>query len=145
MGVFGGLKREEMVKMTVDHIEDKGSALFVTVPGSKTGEDKGFTIMEENEIGALQLVRQYMALRPTGLAERRFFLTYKNKQCTAQPVGKNTLGSVPTVIAKYLQLDNANEYTGHCLRRTSSMLLVETLKSTARVCNTKSLLHVRKC
>ncbi|GLV40663.1 hypothetical protein CBL_04466 [Carabus blaptoides fortunei] len=120
MGVFGGLKREEMVKMTIDQIEDKGCVLLVNIPQARTGETKAFAIMEEHELNALDLVRQYIALRPPGLAERRFFLSYRNNHCTAQPVGKNSLGSVPSVIAKYLQLDNANEYTGHCLRQMST-------------------------
>lgn len=66
-----------------------------------------------------------MALRPPGISEKRFFLTYRNKKCTAQPVGKNTLGNVPCIIAKYLNLENPELFTGHCLRRTSSTLLVE--------------------
>lgn len=125
MGVFGGLRRDEMVKMTIDDLQDKGSALLVNVPETKTYKAKGFTIVEEEVIGALKLVRQYAALRPTGMRERRFFLAYRNNRCTVQPVGKNTIGSVPTIIARYLKLDNAKEYTGHCLRRTSSTLLVE--------------------
>jgi len=31
-------------------------------------------------------------------------------------VGKNTIGSVPTAIAKYLKLDHPESYTSHCLR-----------------------------
>lgn len=125
MGVFGALRRDEMVKMTIDDIQDKGCVILVKVPETKTGEAKGFTIVEEEEIGALKLVRQYVALRPMALRQRRFFLTYRNSCCTGQPVGKNTIGSVPSIIARYLKLDNAKEYTGHCMRRTSSTLLVE--------------------
>lgn len=123
MGVFGGLRRDELVKMAVDDVEDKGTCLLVKIPVTKTGNSKGFTIVEEDKIGALKLVRKYMSLRPKGIP--RFFLTYRNNRCTIQPVGKNTLGSIPSVIAKYLKLENAREYTGHCLRRTSATLLVE--------------------
>lgn len=125
MGVFGGLRRDEMVKMTINDLEDKGSVLLVKVPETKTATSKGFTIVEEEEIGALKLIRQYMSLRPKGIKESRFFLTYRNNRCTAQPVGKNTIGSVPSIIAKYLKLENPKEFTGHCLRRTSSTLLIE--------------------
>lgn len=123
MGVFGGLRRDDMVKMTIDDVEDRGSVLLVYVPDTKNATSKSFTIVEEEEIGALKLVRKYAALRPNGIMERRFFLAYSNNRCTRQPVGKNTIGSVPTIIAKYLNLDDAKEFTGHCLRRTSSTLL----------------------
>lgn len=123
MGVFGGLRRDELVKMTIDDVTDKGSVLLVNVPETKTATSKSFTIVEENNINALNIVRKYMALRPKGM--KRFFLTYRNSRCTGQPVGKNTIGSVPAIIAKYLKLEDAKSYTGHCLRRTSSTLLVE--------------------
>lgn len=125
MGVFGGLRRDEMVKMCIDDIIDKGSVVIVKVPETKTGTSKGFTIVEEKEINALKLVRQYMALRPKQTKERRFFLTYRKGRCTVQPVGKNTIGGVPNIIAKYLKLENPHQFTGHCLRRTSSTLLIE--------------------
>jgi hypothetical protein len=38
-------------------------------------------------------------------------------------VGKNTFGSVPSKIAKYLGYVNAKAFTGHCLRRTSATLV----------------------
>ncbi|XP_050298697.1 uncharacterized protein LOC126737728 [Anthonomus grandis grandis] len=120
MGVFGGLRRDELVKMTnsIDDIEDRGTALVVKVPETKTSTSKSFTIIEE-DLGALNLIRKYAALRAAGIKERRFFLTYRKSRCTVQPVGKNTIGSVPTLVAKFLKLDNAEAYTGHCLRRTS--------------------------
>jgi len=31
MGLFGVLRRDELVKMTIDHIEDKGVVIFVRV------------------------------------------------------------------------------------------------------------------
>jgi integrase len=85
----------------------------------------GFTIVEENGINALKLFRQYMALRPRYTKKRRFFLTYGKGRCTVQPVGKNTIGGVPNIIAKYLKLENLHQFTGHCLRRTSSTLWIE--------------------
>lgn len=124
MGVFGGLRRDELVKMTIDDIEDRGTVLVIKVPETKTSTSKSFTIIEE-DLGALNLIKKYTTLRPAGIKERRFFLTYRKGRCTVQPIGKNTIGSVPTLIAKFLKLDNAEAYTGHCLRRTSSTLLVE--------------------
>ena len=39
------------------------------------------------------------------------------------PVGLNTIGKVPSQIAKYLNLSDPHEYTGHCFRRSSATLL----------------------
>lgn len=125
MGVFGGLRRDELVKLTVDDIDDRGAVVVIKIGNTKTGGPKSFTIVEENEMSALQMYRKYAALRPKGLKEQRFFLCYRNGRCTAQPVGKNTFGSIPSKVAKYLGYADAKEYTGHCLRRTSATLLVD--------------------
>ena len=102
---FGALRKIEMVQLTIENVIDKGSVILVQIPKTKTDESKSFTIIEEEELGALQLVRKYASLRPPGLAEKRFFLSYRSGRCTAQPVGKNTIGSVPSIIACYLKLD----------------------------------------
>ena len=94
-----------MVQLTIENVIDKGSVILVQIPKTKTDESKSFTIIEEEELGALQLVRKYASLRPPGLAEKRFFLSYRSGRCTAHSVGKNTIGSVPSIIACYLKLD----------------------------------------
>lgn len=73
MGAFGGLRREELVKMTIDDMEDKESVLLVKE--TKTSTSKSFTFIDEENIGALNIERQYAALRPKEIKER-FFLTY---------------------------------------------------------------------
>ncbi|KAF5306435.1 hypothetical protein FQR65_LT07347 [Abscondita terminalis] len=117
MGAFGALKGHEMVRMTVDDIEDKGSHILVKIPKINTNEVKRFAIVDEGRVKPLKYIRQYAALRPPKMEGCRFFLTYKNNRCTVQPVGKNTIGGVASIIAKFLKLDNPKEYTGHCLRR----------------------------
>jgi hypothetical protein len=42
MGVFGGLRRDEMVKMCIDDIIDKGSVLIEKVSETKTGNSSLF-------------------------------------------------------------------------------------------------------
>lgn len=122
MGYFGGCRCQELLNMKINHIEDRGSVMVVDIPESKTDIRKRFTIVEENEFSALGLVRKYMLLRPSG--PERFFLTYRGKRCTVQPVGKNTFGKIPSKIASFLELPNPETFTGHCLRRTSATALV---------------------
>ncbi|KAJ8985949.1 hypothetical protein NQ317_010706 [Molorchus minor] len=45
--------------------------------------------------------------------------------CSSQPVGKNTMGKIPSVVASYLKLPDVACYTGHCLRRSSATLLAD--------------------
>lgn len=124
-GVFGGCRRQELVNMMVDHVEDRGSVVVVNIPETKTDKKRVFTIIEEKEMGCLKLTRKYLSLRPQSCSERRLFLNYRNGRCTAQPVGKNTFGKIPSTIATFLGLRDANKYTGHCLRRTSATLLAD--------------------
>lgn len=124
-GVFGGCRRQELVNMLVTHVEDRKSVFVVNVPETKTDKKRVFTIVDEDEMNSLKLIRDYMSLRPRGCSEKRLFLTYRQGRCTVQPVGKNTFGKIPFIIAKYLGLSDPDKYTGHCLRRTSATLLAE--------------------
>lgn len=55
----------------------------------------------------------------------RFFVGYRYGKCVAQNVGANSIAAVPCKVAKYLGLENPEQYTGHALRRTSGSMLVE--------------------
>ncbi|KAJ8982133.1 hypothetical protein NQ317_002860, partial [Molorchus minor] len=57
--------------------------------------------------------------------EDRLFLYYKAGKCSSQPVGKNTMGKIPSVVASYLKLPDVACYIGHCLRRSSATLLAD--------------------
>lgn len=113
MGYFGRCRSQELLNMTINDIEDRGSVMVVNIPESKTGIRRQFTIVEETAFPTLSLIRSYVSLRPSGIA--RFFLTYREKRCTVQPVGKNTFNKIPNKIASFLGLLNPNAYTVHCL------------------------------
>ncbi|KAJ3661595.1 hypothetical protein Zmor_005986 [Zophobas morio] len=111
MGVFGDLRKIEIVQLTIEKAIDKGSIVLVQIPKTKTDESKSFTIIEEEEMGALQLVRKCACLRSPGLTERRGWEKYDSK--------------CPSIIVRYLKLENPKQYTGHCLQSTPSTFLVE--------------------
>ncbi|XP_063914724.1 uncharacterized protein LOC135131105 [Zophobas morio] len=123
-GVFGRCRRQELVNILVDNVDDRGSVIVVTIPATKTDKRRIFTIIDENEMNSIDLIRQYMSLRPQ-CELKRFFLNYRDGRCTAQPIGKNTFGKIPCTIAKYFGLKDAEKYTGHGLRRTSATLLAD--------------------
>lgn len=123
MGIFGALRSDEMLKMNAVDVDEREDVIVVKIPKTKNGVARSFTIVDEREFCAMELVKQYSRLRPVGL--ERYFLTYRNQKCTSQPVGKNTFGAIPKKVAEFLGLENAQKYTGHCLRRSSATLLAD--------------------
>jgi len=53
------------------------------------------------------------------------FRQFRYGKFVKQVLGKNTIGSIPSLIAKYLYLPNPKSYTIHSLRRTASTWLAE--------------------
>lgn len=101
------------------HVEDIQNKFLVSIADTKTYIDRSFII------GPLfyEKVKDYMSLRPQDASADRFFIQYLNGKCHNQNIGKNKVGSTPTTIASYLELENPSKYTGHCFRRTSATLL----------------------
>ena len=60
----------------------------------------------------------YISLRPKEYFTDRFFVQYKNGKCTKQVNGKNT-----ETYCFILGLENPEDFTDHCFRRTSATLL----------------------
>lgn len=129
VGVYGALRRVELLNMAVDDIDylNNGSLIKVTVPKTKTNIVRQF-IIDEGEDPAVNLIevfKKYAALRPQGIPNTRFFMRYAKGKCTRQAIGIHTIGGYPQVIAAFLKLENASSYTGHCFRRSSASMLAE--------------------
>lgn len=73
----------------------------------------------------MELYRKYSALRPKNFENPRFFFKYQNGKGCRQVVGIHQFGKMPQIVAKYLNLPNPAEYTGHCFRRSSATILVD--------------------
>lgn len=121
--LHGACRRAELLNLTVDDITDTGSILIVNLNETKTKKIRTFTVT--NDLHGYELYRQYVSLRPSHVKHIRFFLCYKSAKCSIQPVGINSFAKFPKEIATFLQLPDANTYTGHCLRRTSATLLAD--------------------
>lgn len=117
---MGALCCDELVKLKVEDIEDLQTIVLIKISNTKTNKLRSFTILGGKY---LKLYRTYVSLRLKDFKESRFFIKYKGK-CARVVVGIHKLGQVAQEVAKYLNLANASEYTGHCLRRTSAALLV---------------------
>ena len=123
-GLAGACRCEELTKLTIDDIDDKGNVIIVTIKDSKNHSARSFVITKEvNNESFLNLYRKYASLRPQQTPHRRFFLNYKHGKCSTQCVGINTIGKMPSNIAAYIGLKNPELYTGHSFRRSSATLL----------------------
>lgn len=126
IGLFGACRVEELYKLRITDVEDRGAAMIVSVTDAKDKVDRSFCITD-NECGVsfLEIIREYLRLRPKNLCHDKFFLTYRNESCINQPVGINALYKMPKIIADYLKLDNPEQYSGHCFRRSAQTMLVK--------------------
>ena len=123
-GICGACRSHELKDLEIQDVQDLGSALFVTIPKTKTNLPRSFTIVNTH----YKICKRYINLRPQGIdnTTRRFFLNYQHNKCTRQVIGINKFASVPKEIAKFLKLPDSQLYTGHSLRRSSTTLLANT-------------------
>lgn len=119
-GMFGALRCQEIANIRTTDIEDTNNHLYVvTIHDTKTYYPRNFVIGAEY----YNVVKKYSSLRPPDTPTDRFFLQYHNGKCSRQVIGKHKIGEVPKTIANYLNLENPDNYTGHCFRRSSATAL----------------------
>lgn len=83
--------------------------VYVGVNVTKNKVARSFTVT-----GSLfDVVKRYSDLRPTKVSTNRYFLNYVNGKCTAQVIGKNKFCKMPSQIARFLNLDDPDSYTGN--------------------------------
>lgn len=82
MGIFGCLRKKELVDLTVDNVKEEGSLYHITIPDTKPGRSKSFVTAEDVK----PIIEKYMKLRPTNMDSKRFFLQYNNSHCTRQVI-----------------------------------------------------------
>jgi len=130
VGYFGGLRCSEMLNLDFNDVTIDSENITIFIRFSKTdpnGQKKFyFTIPKTVSDGCpYKIVQDYI----TAVCKRtgRFFqnFNFKSKQFVGQPMGRNTLSAVPKYIAAFLGLENAEKYTGHCLRRSSATALAD--------------------
>ncbi|XP_062558992.1 uncharacterized protein LOC134223803 isoform X2 [Armigeres subalbatus] len=127
VGVFGACRREEILKLTLNDVEDNGHSVKITIPNSKTKVSRQFVIGNgsTSDVDVLKLFRLYAQKRPTDTPHSRFFIGYRYGKCTRQAIGINTIAQMPKQIAEILKLPSPQAYTGHCFRRSSASLLAD--------------------
>uniref|UniRef100_A0A6P7FZ84 Uncharacterized protein LOC114335748 n=1 Tax=Diabrotica virgifera virgifera TaxID=50390 RepID=A0A6P7FZ84_DIAVI len=124
-GVAGALRKDELLKLETNNVQDLGSKFLVTIKASKTHTNRIFTIVDNEANTILNAIKNYISLKPAHTPHKRFFIFYKNNKCSTQPVGINTFSKIPSVISKFLKLEHPHLYTGHCFRRSSASILCD--------------------
>ena len=99
----------------------------MTIPETKTDKPCSFALvaLPSSKVKPLEIFQMYVALRPPGFASPQFFYQFHSGKGACQPVGINTIGKVPSDIAKFLGLEDFSDYTGHSFRRSSASWLAD--------------------
>jgi integrase len=121
LGVTGGCRCDEITSLTMADIEDLGTLILIKLQDTKHYKSRSFIIMENFY---LEICRKYISIRKD-INISRFLLNYHDGKCANMVMGKHKIASAPREIASFLKLPNSNEYTGHCLRRTSATLFLD--------------------
>lgn len=126
-GTAGACRRCELTDLTIKDVQILGEIVYVTLWDKKKSEDREFVINEGvvPNVNLVDVIKKYMELRSKVVTTDRFFLNFRGGKFVAQPVGINTIGGMPQKVAEFSGIQNANLYTGHCYRRTSATLLVD--------------------
>lgn len=107
--MFGACRREELHDLRVQDVTIEGTVLLVKIRQTKTYTPRQFTIVpNDGPVDYIALYNKYIDLRPKHSKINSLFLFYHGGKCSSQPVGKNTLGKMPRMIAEFLNLPNAN-------------------------------------
>ncbi|KAJ8968472.1 hypothetical protein NQ317_009227, partial [Molorchus minor] len=119
LGIAGACRTDELVNLTVDDIEDVGSSLILKFQTLRQRFHESLWLpMWEICLNCFENTCPFVL--PTSSISA-FFCTTKQEN----PVGKNAMGKIPSVVASYLKLPDVACYTGHCLRRSSATLLAD--------------------
>lgn len=118
---MGACRRQELYELKYDDVKNIGETFLVQLVNTKNKKPRSFTITGKY----YNICKQYVNLRPNECQNPQFFLNFQNKKCTVQTVGINKIGNMGKHIASYLNLPDAQCYTGHCFRRSSATLLVD--------------------
>lgn len=122
LGICGSCKRDELKNLTMDDIQDVGTAILVKIPTPKKKVPRKFIVTGH----FYNIYKKYADLRPPDITEHnQFFTHYQGGKRTRLPTGINKFGSMAKQIATYLNLPDPENYTGHCFRRSSATFIEE--------------------
>lgn len=127
LGFCGGLRKCEMYSLVMDDVNLKNDCVVVKVGPSKTNTRGSFAIPKSSSPPDYWgLIKEYVDLRKSLVGLVPFLMQIRDGKCTKQRIGMNTIARVPSIIARFLGLEEPQHYTSHSLRRSSATALAET-------------------
>ncbi|XP_066256692.1 protein tramtrack, alpha isoform-like isoform X3 [Euwallacea similis] len=115
IAVLGSCRREELVYLKTEEIQDCETLLYIKVKDYKTKLPRTFTIVGDNY---RQIYLKYMTLRSRiTRSSNRFFVKYLNGRCYNSPMGIKTIGGASRQMAKFLNLPRWSDYIWPCLKK----------------------------
>lgn len=129
-GLAGGLQKNELTYLTWEDIVEFDEFLRIRIQSSKT--DKGgqgwwFSVEhhECSELDPLLYFQKYkdaLKFNPS-LLTGRIWKQCRKGRWIQQVRGEHYFGKLCKRIAEFLQLENVEQYTSHCIRRTAATLM----------------------
>lgn len=134
VGYYGGLRCAELTNLKWKDVSVQNDVITVFIADSKTDQNGSkrfcFNIPKSsNSCCPYSILKLYLddIKCSMGKCDRLFQNPHiKSKAFSGQPMGRNTIGSIPKYIATFLELENPGSYTGHCFRRSSATALADT-------------------
>jgi integrase len=124
VGISGLTRISELTNLDFSNLKLSGDNYEFLISQSKTDlKKKGFTFIVVPPFS--HYITNYVNVFPLELRKGRFFRKIINGAPSQAAVGKNTLASYPKLVAEFLGLENSEQYTGHCLRRTGATILAD--------------------
>jgi integrase len=136
IGYFGALRCAEVEKLRFSDIEDReDTGFFVQLGRTKTnpkgGDRKLVPRLSDEAVCPYLVFVEYKRLVDQSLGkvregdDRALFLRWhpERKKFENRKLGKEKIREVPTIVARFLGLPMAEEYTGHSLRVSSATAL----------------------
>ncbi|KAK4876904.1 hypothetical protein RN001_009410 [Aquatica leii] len=81
-GIYGPCQRDDLIRLTVDDIEDNGRFLIVFLRDGKNHKSRSFTVTDEScTFQPCNIYRKYANLRPHAMESKRLFISYRNGRC----------------------------------------------------------------
>ena len=135
VGYFGALRCAEIEKLKFSNIEEREDGdvgFYVTLGRTKTNRKEGgrklIPKLSDDDVCPTRTFRMYKALVEESLGpikegEERWHAG--RKKFENRKLGKSKIREVPTTVALFSSLPNAEQFTGHSLRVTSATALAD--------------------
>ena len=129
IGIQGALRISEITNLEFNDITFMpNGSVNVRIKSSKTdtaGRGHSFIITPNCDKKLCLVIRLRNYINDFNIKSGKLFRNVSKVGKLLNPIGINTMGRIPRIIAEFLELSNADEFTGHSFRRTSATFLSE--------------------